>query len=196
MNGRHCFSRVTRYRERAAGWSPATVRIGFTGPGGFPEWVYEAGPRRPSSAQAAFLLSTHLAFISAESLFRVAALIGRRAVEFLDVGLRFCFAHHAFLASPILARAAALMWRRFRLVDGAFCGRPRRALELTPIRAAIACSMRASSCLSCSTILSMFMFSFHSSQRELTAVRASRMVSLSLQTTTIRRCPGMTRADR
>jgi hypothetical protein len=64
---------------------------------------------------AVFFLSAHLAFISVESFFRMAELIGLCLTLPVNVGLlvlwslRFRFAHHAFFAAPILARAAALM---------------------------------------------------------------------------------------
>ncbi len=83
---------------------------------------------RPSALvllYAAFLLAAHLAFIIADNFFRMAALIGFQAVDFLetvvvfwDPDLLFCFAHHAFLAAPILARTAALMRRRFGPLAG------------------------------------------------------------------------------
>jgi len=51
-----------------------------------------------------------------EGFFRAAELIGLRLVAWIKVGLpfaapesRFCFAHQAFFAAPILARAAALI---------------------------------------------------------------------------------------
>jgi hypothetical protein len=69
---------------------------------------------RPS--YAAFFLCAQRAFIIADNFFRMAALIGLRAVDFfatglaaLGSGLPFCFAHQAFFAAPILARAAALI---------------------------------------------------------------------------------------
>ena len=100
----------------------------------------------------------------ADNFFRMAALIGFRAVDFLETGitflypLPFCFAHHAFFAAPILARADALMRRRFRPLAGLawlpLGGRPRRAgWEPSPTRAAIAFSIRLASCLSCATML-------------------------------------------
>jgi len=65
---------------------------------------------------AAFFLAAHLAFIIAESFFRIAGLIGFRPEAFFWAGaaflappLPFCFAHQAFLAAAILARAAALI---------------------------------------------------------------------------------------
>ena len=117
----------------------------------------------------AFFLSAHLAFIIADNFFRMAALIGRRPVDFLTcdaaflgADLPFCFAHHAFFAAAILARAAELMRRRFWPLAGLACltlgGRPRRAgWEPSPTRAAIAYSIRSISCLSCVTTLLMSM---------------------------------------
>ena len=110
------------------------------------------------------IMSTYTLII-ADSFFLLAALTGRRpagflviGVTFLDAGLLFCLAHHAFFAAPILARAAVLMRRRFwPLADLAwltFDGRPLRAVwESTSSRAAIACSIRLASCLSCATML-------------------------------------------
>ena len=116
-------------------------------------------------AYAALFLAAHRAFIIADNFFRMAALIGLRplacletVVVFLRPGLPFCFAHQAFFAAPILARAAALIWRRFWPIAGLewlpLGGRPRRAgWGPSPIRAAIACSRRPASCLSCTTML-------------------------------------------
>jgi len=94
----------------------------------------------------------------------MAALMGLRAVAFFEAGLalvapaRFCFAHHAFFAAPILARAAALIRRRFWPLTGlawlTLDGRPRLAgCDASPTRAAIARSIRVISCLSCATTL-------------------------------------------
>jgi len=64
--------------------------------------------------QAAFLLWFHLAVISVDNFFRAAELIGLRLAVLIKVGffaapeLRFCLAHQAFFAAPILTRAAAL----------------------------------------------------------------------------------------
>ncbi len=65
---------------------------------------------------AAFFLCAHRSFIIADNFLRTAGLIGFRAADFLEAaltalgaGLPFCFAHQAFFAAPILARAAALM---------------------------------------------------------------------------------------
>jgi len=80
--------------------------------------------RSPSKATyffyAFFFLSAHRAFIITDNLFRIAALIGFRPGVFLETGiiffgadLPFCFAHQAFFAAAILARADALMRRRF-----------------------------------------------------------------------------------
>lgn len=59
----------------------------------------------------------------ADSFFRIAALIGLRpadffcaALPFTDAGAPFCFAHRARCAAAIVARAAALMVRRFGLI--------------------------------------------------------------------------------
>jgi hypothetical protein len=93
-----------------------------------------------------FFLSAHRAFIIADSFFRMAALIGFRPVLFLETvvaflgpGFLFCFAHQAFFAAPIVARAAGLMRRRFFPVPGAACfalgGRPRRTGEESLSRA-------------------------------------------------------------
>jgi|SRR5271157_43871 len=110
-------------------------------------------------------VAAHLAFIISDNFFRIAALIGFRALAFLetgltcfDPGLPFCFAHQAFFAAPILARAAWLMRRRFWPPAGLawlpLGVRPGRAgREPSPTRAAIACSIRLASCLSCATIL-------------------------------------------
>jgi hypothetical protein len=74
----------------------------------------------------AFLAAAHLAFIIADNFFRMAALIGFRPVDFfatgatfLGSGLAFWFAHHAFFAAAILARAAGLIRRRFEGLGGA-----------------------------------------------------------------------------
>ena len=113
----------------------------------------------------AFFLAAHLAFISLDNFFFIAGLIGRRRVDFFvgdaalfPADLPFCFAHHAFFAAPILARAAALILRLrdAGCDDFAFGGRPRRAgSEPSPTRAAIARSMCSSSSLSCVTTLLM-----------------------------------------
>ena len=72
-------------------------------------------PETVLALYAALFRSAHLAFIIADNFFRMAGLIGRRPVDFLETGaaflgpLPFCFAHHAFFAAAILARAAALM---------------------------------------------------------------------------------------
>ncbi len=65
--------------------------------------------------------AAHRAFINADSFFLAAALIGGRPLAFLETAARFfgpdlpfCFAHQAFFAAAILARAAALIRRRFR----------------------------------------------------------------------------------
>ena len=73
------------------------------------------------AGDAVFFLAAHRAFIIADNFLRMAALIGLRpavflepAVPFLGPLLPFCFAHQAFFAAAILARAAALIRRRFR----------------------------------------------------------------------------------
>lgn len=82
--------------------------------------------------------SAHRAFIIADNFFRMAALIGLRPVVFLETAapflgpdLPFCFAHQAFFAAAILARAAGLIRRRFLTLAGLawllLGGRPRRA---------------------------------------------------------------------
>ena len=82
-------------------------------------------------------LAAHRAFIITDNFFRMAALIGLRPVVFLETaapflrpGLPFCFAHQAFFAAPILARAAGLIRRRFLVLAGLawllLGGRPRR----------------------------------------------------------------------
>ena len=97
-----------------------------------------------------FFFAAHRALINADNFFRMAALIGLRRAVFLEAAvlfvgrdLRFCFAHLARWAAAILARAAALIWRRFLPLAGlALGGRPCRAgCEPSPIRAAIACSI-------------------------------------------------------
>ena len=69
---------------------------------------------------AAFFLAAHLAFIIADSFFLIAGLIGLRAEAFFWAGPAFFGAALALLLCPtwfhcstILARAAALMRRRF-----------------------------------------------------------------------------------
>src|ERR1019366_1688297 len=118
------------------------------------------------SAYALAFRAAHRAFIIADNFFRMAALIGLRpvvffletALLFLSPDLPFCFAHQAFLAAPILARAAGLIRRRFLVLAGLawllLGGRPRRTgWKPSPVRAAIACSIRLASCLSCATML-------------------------------------------
>lgn len=74
---------------------------------------------------------------------------------FFGAACPFCLAQRALWAAAILARADALMVRRLRPVawpDCALGGRPRPgAGELSPTRAAIACSIRLASCRSCFT---------------------------------------------
>src|ERR1039458_5454704 len=105
------------------------------------------------------------AFIIADNFFRMAALIGLRPAPFFGADLPFCLAHRARCAAAIFARADALMVRRFRPLAFKPClflgGRPRRAgWEPSPTRAAIACSIRLASCLSCVNMLSMSILSF------------------------------------
>ncbi len=61
-----------------------------------------------------YFLAAQRAFINADNFFRMAALIDLRPVLFLEAkvlflgrDLPFCFAHQAFFAAAILARAAA-----------------------------------------------------------------------------------------
>ena len=77
----------------------------------------------------------------------MAALIGFRLVAFFGAAFRFCLAHRTRCAAAILARAEALIVRRFRPLAGlALGGRPRLAgWESSPTRAAIACSIRLAS---------------------------------------------------
>ena len=95
----------------------------------------------------AFFLAAQRAFASADNFFRAAGLIDFRAVTFFagavfGADLPFCFAHRAFCAAEILARADALIVR----LCGTGCdvsalgGRPRRGRDDTadPSRAAIA----------------------------------------------------------
>ncbi len=110
-------------------------------------------------------LADQRAFINADNFFLAAALIEGRPLAFLETATLFlgpdlplCLAHQAFLAAAILARAAALIRRRFGLLAGLawlpFGGRPRRAgWAPSPASAAIACSRRPASCLSCATML-------------------------------------------
>ena|ERR1019366_2226761 len=64
------------------------------------------------SGYATFFLCAQRAFIIADNFFRMAGPIGLRfAAAFLGAVLPFCFAHHAFFAAAILARAAALIRR-------------------------------------------------------------------------------------
>lgn len=85
-----------------------------------------------------FFLAAHRAFITADNFFRIAALIGLRAVDFfgaaldfLGADLPFHLAQRCFIAAEIRFRAVALILRRFgplaRLAGLAFGGRPRRA---------------------------------------------------------------------
>ena len=69
--------------------------------------------------------AAHRAFINTDSFFLAAALIGGRPLAFLETatrflgpGLPFCFAHQAFFAAAILARAAGLIWRCFLPLGG------------------------------------------------------------------------------
>jgi hypothetical protein len=68
---------------------------------------------------AALLSPAHRAFIIADNFFRRAGLIGLRfEAAFLGAVLPFRFAHQAFFAAPILARAEALIRRRFWTLAG------------------------------------------------------------------------------
>src|SRR5271169_2011471 len=105
-------------------------------------WLY-------NDVAPAFFLAAQRAFASADNFFRAAGLIGFRvaaflagAAAFVRADLRFCFAHQAFFAAPILALAAAFI---LRLPDACsddwpLGGRPRRGRdeESGPPRAAIA----------------------------------------------------------
>src|SRR5271157_4798728 len=73
-------------------------------------------------------------------------------------GLRFHFAQRCLMASEIRLRAAGLMCRP--VVEPVFGGRPRRAGEPSPSRAAIAWSMRVRCSLRAATTLAMSMESF------------------------------------
>src|ERR1039457_3574645 len=80
--------------------------------------------------------AAHRAFASKDSFFRADGLIGFRALTFLAGGaafleadLPFCFAHCAFCAAEILARAEALIVR-FPVADcDDLGGRPLRGLD-------------------------------------------------------------------
>jgi hypothetical protein len=64
-----------------------------------------------------FFLAAHRAFIRADNFLFIAGLIGFRpspVLTFLGTDLPFCLAHRAFYAADILARADALIVRRFR----------------------------------------------------------------------------------
>jgi hypothetical protein len=104
------------------------------------------------------------AFIIADNFFRMAALIDLRPVVFLEAGaffgadLPFSFAQRCFIAAEMRFRAAGLIRKRFLPVAGLawplLGGRPLGAgWESNPVRAAIACSIRLASCLSCATML-------------------------------------------
>jgi|ERR1039458_7273271 hypothetical protein len=104
----------------------------------------EVRPRNPfrpyRDVAPAFFAAAHRAFASADNFFRAAGLIGFQAGAFFagvaalfGADLPFCFAHRAFCAAEILARADALI---VRLPAEEFGGRPRRGLD--PSRAAIA----------------------------------------------------------
>src|ERR1035438_7682544 len=120
--------------------------------------------RRPTQGNARVVMTytlafrwAHLAFIIADNFFRMAALIGLRpacffgaALAFFGADSPFCLAHRARCAAAILARADALIVRRFRPLAFrplfTLRGRPRRACwEPSPIRASIACSIRLAS---------------------------------------------------
>jgi hypothetical protein len=123
------------------------------------------GARNYRALAPAFFLAAQRAFAIADSFFRAAGLVGRRPVAFvagaavfLGADLPLCFAQRAFCAAEILARAEALIVCRFGLLaavtffEPAGLPGPRRAgWELSPKRAAIACSIRLASCLSCAT---------------------------------------------
>ena len=123
--------------------------------------------RQPCALYAVFFLSAHRAFIMADNFFFIAGLIGFRAVDFLagaeaflGATLPFCFAHRAFCAAEILARAEALIVKRFGLLAAIAlfepAGRPgprREGWEPNPVRAAMACSILLTSSLSCATML-------------------------------------------
>ena len=126
---------------------------------------------------AVFFLAAHLAFIIAESFFRMAGLIGLRLrVVFLAAlfagaaDFPFCLAHQAFFAAPILARAPALIVRRFPPVPDALLGRPGlRRTESVPERAAIAPLSLATCCLSSESIVwvsTKYPFLTNSSKRD------------------------------
>src|ERR1017187_2982008 len=116
---------------------------------------------------AVFFLSAHRAFIMADNFFFIAGLIGFREMDFLagvaaffGAALPFCFAHRAFCAAEILARAETLIVRRFGLLAAIAlfepAGRPgprREGWEPNPARAAMACSILVTSSLSCATML-------------------------------------------
>lgn len=102
----------------------------------------------------AFFASAQRAFASADNFFRAAGLISFRGLTFfagdevvVGVDLPFCFAHRAFCAVEILARADALI---VRLPVEDFGGRPRRGLD--PFSAAMASSIRFRSAVSSATI--------------------------------------------
>src|ERR1019366_3999967 len=129
-----------------------------------PKTISPGCSRLYSALAPAFFLSAHRAFIKADSFFFIAGLIGFRAVvffaaAFFGAALPFCFAQRAFMAAEILARAEALIMRRFALPAVAFfepAGRPgprRAGWEPKPTRASIACSIRIASCLNCATML-------------------------------------------
>src|SRR5271165_290425 len=111
----------------------------------------------------AFCFAAQRAFIKSDNFFLAAALIAGRAfglaeAAFFGADLRFHFAQRCFMASEIRLRAEALMCRP--VVAAAFDGRPRRAGESTPSRAAMAWSMRVRSSLRASTTFAMSMESF------------------------------------
>src|SRR6516225_3697216 len=91
---------------------------------------------------AAFFLLPHLAFISVESFFRTAELIGLRLALWLNVGLffgpqvlRFCFVHHTLCHSDFGTCYSAYVTA---FQDPSFGGRSAREV---PCRAAIASSI-------------------------------------------------------
>ena len=150
---------VAGYEHRYA--EPSSGRLDD----GFPSGNSLASPSIDRTYYAVFFFAAQRAFIIADNFFRIAALIGLRPARFFVAALgfvcavsRFCLAHRARWAAPILARAARLMRRLFALLGDlawpAFCARPRRAgWEPSRARAAIARSIRLASSLSCDNTL-------------------------------------------
>ena len=111
----------------------------------------------------AFCFAAHRAFIKSDNFFLAAALIAGRVfalagADLFGADLRFHFAQRCFMASEIRLRAAALMWRP--VVEPLFGGRPRRAGEPSPSRAAMAWSMRPRCSFKAATTFAMSMASF------------------------------------